>query len=318
MIIFSDAHYYNNPSKSYITGDGISSWLLRQIEVTHEIFSYARRNNVETIIHNGDLFEEKNNINIKIYNTVWQLYNSFSKNFEVILNTGNHDKLTKLDSSLRPFSKIARVITEPTNIDNIRIIPNSMIQDNLSHDNQNILFIHEDIAGLVYGSSQYKSGSKLKPAIFGDWDIVFDGDIHKPQQLGNITVIGSPMIQDWGEAHEIKRFIHFKDNKIISVPIESGPRFYEREELNDKVREEVEEDTKNYYRINISSAELSDSIFKKFNVSPFISKTRKREVRLKQTTKIPLKEYIRLKKPKLDLEKLLKIGEELIHDSSQT
>ena len=245
IIIFSDAHYHTNPSKSYITKDGQSYWLTRQIQVTEEIFDYARRNNIETVLHNGDLFEEKNNINTKIYNTVWDLYKSYyDEGFKIIFNTGNHDKLTKLDSSLKPFSQIVKVVYEPTDIGNMRIIPNSMIDNNLK-SNADILFIHEDIAGLIYGANQYKSGSKYKPAIFGDWDIVFDGDIHKPQELGNIVVIGSPMIQDWGEHDDIKRFIHFKDGKVISVPIESGPKFFVRDELNDTVREEVEKDQEN-------------------------------------------------------------------------
>ena len=228
------------------------------------------------------------------------------------------------DSSLRPFSAVATVVTEPSlhQIGNgmLKIIPYGMTGDNLSlpkelFSKNNILVTHEDIAGLKLGPLDYKSGSPLKKEIFGDWTYVLNGHIHKPQTVGNIINVGSCMQQDFSEIDEEKRFVHYKDGDIISIPLDH-PKFFSFDGLNDKLKKMIEIDDRNFYRIDIDSKLLSDSIFKKFNVFPNLVKSEKREIRLKEklTDEEELEEYIKLFNKELDKEKLLKVGKELQKD----
>jgi len=322
-IIFSDMHFYNNPSKSYMTETGEYSWLLNQLITCDGIFSKAKEMGVTTVIHNGDLFHEKTRINIALYNTVWQFFkNKAKEGFQIILNTGNHDLLTYNDSALKPFSEMCEVITEPTLMNfgdtNFRFVPYGQEADALELPKGkgmfNVLFTHTDIAGLKYGPTDYESGAPLKYQLLSDWDIVFNGHIHKPQELKNIVSIGSPMVQDWGEVDEQKRLIQFKDNNYRSIAL-GGPKFVTLDRLTDKLKAKIATNTVDFFRIDVSSEQLTDPIFHQYNVFPRVVETKKREIRLRETETVEEEvcKYVEIIETKLDKKMLLKIGLELYH-----
>jgi len=324
FIVFSDIHFYKNPSKSYITDWGYSSWLIEQLRIVDQILDFAKEYNIQYVIHNGDLFEEKNRIPQDLYNTVWMQFKNYSKDFKIILNTGNHDRILKREySSLQPFSDICTVVDKPTDyiIDDIfmRIIPYGMLDGNLGLPKEKyksyLLFTHEDIAGLKHGSMDYTSSSPYKHQIFGDWTYVFNGHIHKPQELVNIINIGSPMIQDWGEKDEQKRFIYYEDDHITPVSIEC-PQFYEIDKLNDGIKERIENDNRNFYRISISPEQLGDDIFKRFNAQPNIIKKEVRKIRFRDERSDELEQYMEIMgvPENLDRNYLLKIGRKISHN----
>jgi hypothetical protein len=220
---------------------------------------------------------------------------------------------------------LAEVISTTTDISlghetETRVIPFGRVSGNLElpkYNKTNILFLHENIAGLKVGTNDYMLASPIKKELLSDWDFVFNGHIHKPQTMGNVINIGSPMIQDWSEADDKKRFIHYKDGEVISVPIEC-PRFIHFDKLTDKVRNKIEKNNRDYFRVDVDSSFVGDPIFSKYNCFYNIIKSKKREIRLKQTDNIEneLVEYIKIKNPKLDHDKLLKIGKELANESS--
>lgn len=317
-VIFSDMHFYNNPSKSYIMDTGRFSWFETQLHLAQSIFIQAEELHASTVIHNGDLFHEKTRINVGLYNTVWDFFKKQKdKGFEIILNTGNHDMYTRGISSLRPFSEVAKVITEPTVIKhghtNLAFIPYGQVANNLKLPDgigmTNILFTHEDIAGLTYGVTDYVSGSPIKHQIFGDWDLVFNGHIHRPQGLANIMNIGSPMVQDWGEADERKRFIYLENSEWKSIPL-YGPEFVTLDRLTDKLKRKLATNPVDFFRIDISSEQLSDPIFSKYNIFPRVTRVKKRELRLKDAESIDREiiTYVDVIDSKLNKDKLKQIG----------
>jgi len=304
FIVFSDPHYHVNQNKSFINSNGISSWLQTQINITDDIFEYAETNNVRTVICNGDLFEEKNKINSGIYNIVWELFRKYSDSFNIIFNTGNHDIFKQNhDSSLLPFSDIVTIITKPTVIDNVKIIPYGMTENELESD-ADMLFLHEEIEGLV----NFDSNKLIRLEDIAKYKIVFNGHIHTPMSIHNIINIGSICPQNWGEAADKKRFIHYKDGKANSVLI-NHPKWNMLDNIPDEISEAE------FYRINISSDELINPIFKLYNVFPNITKMRDRKSRLKQTgnTKDEMLQYIGLVDLNdLDPDKLFRVGMELL------
>jgi len=328
FIFFTDIQYYKNLAKSYIMSDGMSSWLYNQLRVTDFIFDFAQRKGVRRIIYGGDLFEEKTRIPQDLYNIIWEYYERKADDgFELIFNTGNHDLLTfKRESSLRPFSKIVTVVTNPFNLElndmYIRILPYGMVSNNLALPERkyqkHILITHEDISGLSYGTGDYKSATPLKPHIFSDWDLVLNGHLHKAQTLNNIINVGNPMILDWGEV-DTKRFIYYHNLTAESVIIK-GISFEELVGLTPRMKQVILEDNTNFFRINCSSEELNDPIFKKFNVVPNVVKTKHRELRLKDTRTIEedMREYVNITEHNLDASVLLKIGEDLHEETKRT
>lgn len=324
ILIFSDIHFYNNPSKSYLLDNGRYSWFDGQLRLISTIFQLAKHEEVDMVIHNGDLFHEKTRINVALYNDVWQFFQDHTDDgFDIVFNTGNHDLLTTTDSSLRPFSDIVAVHTTPWDIklgDTIlRIIPYGQIDGNLAlpsqHFENKILFTHADISGLKYGPNDFESGARLKHQIFADWDIVFNGHIHKPQELDNIVNIGSPMITDWGEADEYKRVIIYEDGEWESRHL-TGPLFTTFDSLSDKLKKKIEKDEFNFFRIDVDSEQLKDPIFNKYNVFPRVVKTKKRELRLKDTNSVSdeIEKYVDITETKLDKKKLLEIGRGLLDE----
>lgn len=319
-VIFSDIQFCKKLHQSYITESGLPSWTMLQTEAVQSIFRYCRENEIKVIIFNGDLFEEKTRIPQDLYNFVWQLFYDVKDEFILIFNTGNHDLFTITGkSSLKPFTPFINIISEPTDVelqDSImRIIPYGQIKGNLKLPNnpQNkslCLATHEDISGLTYGAHDYQSSTRLKPIIFADWDYVFNGHIHKPQELNNIINIGSSIQQSFSEEGEQKSFIHLKN------------KTYNRIELNVvefKTLESIEIaeiDDKNFFRIKISAEESSDPIFKNYNVSPYVVKSKEREIRLKtgSTEKEDIKTYVDITETNLDKKKLIKLGKEILND----
>jgi DNA repair exonuclease SbcCD nuclease subunit len=327
FIIFSDPHYQKNIAKSKLTNSGLTSWLSTQLQITEEIFNYARENKVKTIIVNGDIFHDKTRISVDVYNLVWDLYKKLSTEFDIIFNTGNHDIYTlNKESALKPFSDIVTVITEPTNFKSekvyLRIIPFGQVENNLGLEESsdkytNILLTHEDISGLIYGDDQFESSTPLKYQIFGDWDIVFNGHIHDPQVLNNIHNIGAPMYHNWGESKRKKGFYHYNNNDLRFI-YTNCPQFIEYDSI-EEFRNNITDDSlnDNFHRIKVFPSEAGNEIFKDYNIVPQICKSEKREIKLKDnmSNEDELKEYINIVDDKgLDKNKLLETGMKLMED----
>ena len=313
FLIFSDTHYDKNPKKSYTLENGMSSWLQTQMYITADIFEYADQHNIKTIFHLGDLFERKNHLPQDLYNTIWDFYKEQS-GFDIILNVGNHDRYKVDDTSLLPFSQIISVHETPHIIERddciIKIVPHNNFDFELPEtDKTKILMLHHEIDGFQYNRFTNVE-SEIKVNEFSCWDYVFSGHIHTPQTLQNIVCVGSTNINDWGEIERTRRFIHFKDGNYKSIML-NHPLFIEMEDIPNKVGDY------DFYRVNISKEELSNDIFKKYNVSPNITKMKERSSRLKaeeKSDKEILAEYIDSIETELDMDKLMKIGMKIMEE----
>jgi len=323
ILIFSDIQFRYNDARSYYLPSGITSWLDCQLKIVRDIFEYANKNSIDTIVFNGDLFHEKYKISIPLYRVVFDTFSECLHNFNGILymNVGNHDIYHKASfSSLFPFIEFENVIVCENARDYdgdvfFRIIPYGMVEnDNIKPpetDKFKILFIHETVAGLTLGACDYVAGSEIKPYMLSDWDIVFNGHIHKPQVYKNIVCIGSPMQQDFGESGEQKGFIVFDSEKMDweRIPTEY-PRFFVIDKLDDETRERISKDRYNYYRIKVSQESAKDTIFKYHNVFPEVIGKEKKTVRLDPSGSISdeIRRYIKIKNKDLDPDRLYEIG----------
>lgn len=326
FILYSEPHYDYGLSKSYIRQDGLSSWLVAQLEVTRSILEFGLKRDIRWTVVNGDIFEKKNNINATVYNEVWGLYNEFfEKGMRFIFNTGNHDYFLKTrNSALRPFSPIVRIVSKPTNFYFphktdakilTKVIPHGMTFEQLDRPNVEtaILVLHEDIQGLLY-SNNYKGVKGINPDILQDWDLVLNGHIHRPQKVGNIVNVGSLIQQDFGEAEDEKQFYVVHDGSVDSFPT-NGPKHYNIQSLNEALRTKIEQDEYNFYKIDVPSKVVRDEIFSKHNVYPNVVKSAKREARWreKQTTDVKeeARQYMKITRTKLNRKKLMEVFDQV-------
>lgn len=317
VVIFSDIQFRNNASFSYVQDNGLSSWLNTQIDIVNGILWFAEENGY-VVIHNGDLFEDKTNINVVVFDAVWNLFRKYI-DLGIILNTGNHDFIRKIDGSiLSSFSPICTVVANRyRDFESFRVIPFNGITDKNIIPNKkiNTLFTHESIQELSLGNSNFSLPNSYPKSLFKDWNWVFNGHIHKPQQVDNIISIGSPMQQDFSEEGQEHGFILYDLNtyKIERIPT-NHPQFITLDFTEENIQI-ASEDEKNYYRLTIDPTQLEHSIFQKWNVKPYTVKSKDRKLRISSkpdiTEEEELVQYIKIKNPKLNVSKLLEKGKEI-------
>jgi len=325
FLVISDLHFYRNVKKSLPTENGLTTWCSKQIEVFESVCDYAIENNIQTVFVNGDVFEEKNNINQTLYNAVWETFKKYSEDITFYINIGNHDTLTIANnSSLIPFSSICNVITKPYDVKNdegslIRLIPYGQVTEESlkipkgTKFKKKILFTHEHIDGLKWNTHEYWKPSDLKKSLFQEWDIVFNGHIHMHQELGNIINVGSMMQQDFGEMNEDKVFIEYDNGKITIHIIETGIKHLYYANPTEKEIKSISRNNVDMIKVLIPTSLMEEPWVKKYNIFPVYEKPKTRETRIekKQSIEEDIQAWVTLNNTDLDYDRLISLGIEL-------
>ena len=191
------------------------------------IFQQAEIHECDYIVIAGDLFHEKQRIDVLSYTSVFDIFQSHP-NRQVYVLVGNHDmyfKDTWEVNSIKPFDALPNlhVIDKPGRIywDKYPIDflpytsdPTLYLHD-MQVDNPYLLFAHVAINGsvlnTVYGNLsdvviEHDGDMQIiDKSLFQKWAKVFLGHYHAPQKLDNIVeYIGSPLQLSFGEAHQEK------------------------------------------------------------------------------------------------------------------
>jgi len=334
VIIFSDTHF-----RKYMRVEATNvEWLPLQLQCLKQIFDFCMEIEPDIIVFNGDLFDAKTSIDVPLFTRVWEEFSDFEYSKKVILNTGNHDIATIDGASvLTTFEPICMDVvkigeTRSWFFDDweVKIVPfmPEINKEFLSKSSKHgILFLHQEIEGLVLGSSNYKLENPIPLEWLDEWDFVFDGHIHKPQNIGNVFAVGSIMQQNFGEAREKKRFIDLKITKehkpyIQSIEIE-GPQFFVDVKLDNKKQiDYIKNKSKSnqFFRIDINEKDISNEIFKLPNVFPKVVSKSEREVRvMKDLTDEELLEiYVKNETENKEIyNKLVEIGIKIIRENME-
>jgi len=330
FLFFTDIHFDLGLSRSKYISDNVTKWLNDQFKVVRQIFEYASVNNINYIFFGGDFFEQKNHLDVRLFNTVWLFIRGMTKrhsDVRLVLNAGNHDIASGTrELTITPFMDLCQVVEEPTDYDFdsmlVRVVPFGMVTKEVlyggfdSKYKTKVLMTHEKIEGLEL-SSGIKLESKLTPNMFDNFDFVLNGDIHKPQNLGNIINVGSSIILDWSEAGEEKRFmcVDAETKSVTSIPIKC-PKWYnvEYDSVNEEAKKHIEGDYSNYYRISAKPG-TDDKVFDLDNVSTKYVSDEKKESRLKENGSLSedIEQYVGIVGED-NIDSLIKRGKELAYD----
>jgi len=221
FLIFSDLHIY--------THKGRNNRLEDCIDALKWVFDVAKERKVSHVICVGDLFHDRQIIDILTYQTAFQVFaDNSQEDFQVHLLIGNHDcwYSDKWNiSSVVPLSSVDNisVISAPTEVTmdghNVAFLPYTK---NPARDLKNvggdILFAHVAIDGAlwnVYANTRADviiehDGEMeiVSPDIFDRWKRVFLGHYHAEQQLSDtVEYVGSPLQLTFGEAFQHKHII---------------------------------------------------------------------------------------------------------------
>jgi DNA repair exonuclease SbcCD nuclease subunit len=226
ILLFSDIHLYQH-KKSI-------DRLYDCLKVLEWVFDTAIENKIKNVLFLGDLFHDRQKIDIFTYQKVYEILEKYlhvDASFRLYLLLGNHDLWhnTKWDvSSVIPLRNIQgiEVIAQPTTLNiggtDISFLPYthdpiSDLNQIVNNSKRRILCGHIALDGAFLNNSGSISEAsiehdgemiKVTPDVFKDWDDVFLGHYHLAQRVShNVEYIGSPLELNFGEANQNKHVI---------------------------------------------------------------------------------------------------------------
>ena len=242
VLIFADIHI-NAHKKSY---ERLNDCLC----VLEWVFATAKKHKIENIIFAGDLFQDRQKIDVITYSKTFDiLLKSCTGDFNLYLLLGNNDLWyhDKWDvSSVLPFSALpsVKVIAKPSTeiIDEIPVYFLPYTHDPINHLKQLLASTSDKHLKTLVGhlachgatlNSLYNTYSdviiehdgemvQVGEEVFEGWDKVWLGHYHCPQKIGkNIEYIGSPLQLTFGEAFQDKHLIIYDLNNADATYIEN-------------------------------------------------------------------------------------------------
>jgi len=206
------------------------------VEVLNWIFEQAEEQGCDNIFFLGDLFHERDKIDVRNYLHTFECFMKHlledGKDVNVYLLVGNHDMYHRARwdvNSIRPFSAIPNlhVIQSPLSINiggtKINWLPHTEnplghLKDFQEEGVGDILLAHLAVHGaltnLFYGTKSdviVEYDNEMTPvdvSVFDPWDMTILGHYHGAQQLSDkVEYVGSPLQLSFGEAFQKKHVI---------------------------------------------------------------------------------------------------------------
>ena len=253
VLIFSDLHIH--PHKRSI--DRLQNCL----DALKWVFQTAVDQNIDTLLFAGDLFHDRQKIDVLTYQRTFEVFQKYFTNnkLKLYLLLGNHDlwHATKWDvSSVTPFSALpgVEIVDNPcvyeikgkkigflpythNPIEDSKMLHGEILIAHVAIDDAlwNVMYgIHADIT-IEHDGDMVKVG----PEIFDKWKRVFLGHYHAEQKLNEtVEYIGSPFQLSYGEA--------FQHKHIIVYDVDTDERQYVRNTFSPQHLIIPEKDLKKY------------------------------------------------------------------------
>lgn len=246
ILIFSDIHIHPHKKSTQRLEDCI--------RVLEWVFESAIKNKIKNIVFLGDLFHDRQKIDVLTYQKTFEVFEKYlcNNSLNIFLLLGNHDlwHYEKLDiSSVNPLRKLpgVKVINKPSVCEisdgvedfSFAFLPytHNPIEDLIEvekewknkapKDQKKILGGHISVDGAVW-NVKYKTISevtiehdgdmiKVGSNIFKKWDKVFLGHYHAEQKLDDVVeYVGSPLQLSFGEAFQDKHILIFDTDSFES------------------------------------------------------------------------------------------------------
>jgi DNA repair exonuclease SbcCD nuclease subunit len=242
ILLLTDTHFgVRNFNKSIFD---------EQLEYFHKIvFPYILDNNIKEVVHLGDLFDNRQNIEVLFLDYVYKKFISFFNENKINLHliSGNHDiyyKNTNEINSLEIFkSEYIKVYSEPKiyekNIENynIAIIPwlgKNEITFNRKYD---IILGHFEFKDFYLNSKIIAREGYNSDKISEYAKIVLSGHYHIKSNSKNVYYLGSPYQLDWNDFDSVKGFHIIDNHRLKFIPNNFSTKFLKiyYNETNEKI-----------------------------------------------------------------------------------
>jgi len=241
----------------------------------------------DILIHCGDVFDNRQSVNLLVLHKGIELFEKLSKIFEdgIYVIAGNHDVMRKTSndvSSLDCLKYIPKVniLKEPIIAkmadNNVLFMPwrtndeeeRKCIAD-FSEVKLDYLFCHTNIRSLKFDS--YRDVDEgLSVTELSSFKRVFAGHIHWGQQKGNVTMVGNPYQMTRSDAGNPKGayLLDFESNELTFIENNYSPKFV-RIYLN-KYMERTVADLKRECNNNRVDLYVPSHYLMKYQINPII------------------------------------------------
>lgn len=240
---------------------GIKKSNVKYLEIVKTLFTqicqYAVDNNIDILIHLGDFFDNRKHLSLTALDYATEIGSmvntTFSDSYFIL---GNHDLFYKdryFPTSHQVFNEYSNihVISEPTVIDNILMVPWQLENDryhpyaNLNDYKTRFCMGHFDINGSKMGlNTKDASGCRFKVSDFSQFEMTLSGHFHTIGNYpNNVKFIGAPYHQTFADSGNRGFYlwdngnivlIHFTDYPEY-VSLEAKDDLYDKEQIEGKV-----------------------------------------------------------------------------------
>jgi predicted phosphodiesterase len=210
-LLFTDPHLTDNPLEAY-------RW-----NIFKTLEELAIKHQVSEIDCLGDLVDRKDYHSRTLINGVIDVFShlqSFTK-ADIKIISGNHDAPTTGLYYWKFLNKLGiKYIQEPELHDGVYFLPFTSNPEKdwekLNFKGVKTLFMHQCVSGSLVENDRVLSGCTL-PLSVNNF-IIYSGDIHRPQTVGNVIYIGTPHPVKFSESWP-NRVILIKDD-CFAMPID--------------------------------------------------------------------------------------------------
>ncbi len=194
-----------------------------------EVIDTCVRENIDTIIHLGDWFDERKYINTLTLNASSEIEDMLGK-INLVIVAGNHDTYYKnqiIPTSLKVFKncKNITVLDYPCMLGDFTVIPWKMDLPELLEKGGKWLLGHFEVNDISLSAKYTTKKFEREISDFKRFEKVFSGHFHTPIIKENITYLGAPYQQDFGDSGGTRGYYIFEDGKLNFILFTNYPKF---------------------------------------------------------------------------------------------
>ena len=234
IAIITDTHYGARKGADYI-----HSYFKNFYD--NIFFPYLEKNNIDTIIHMGDVFDSRKSIDYQSLEWSKRVVFEPLKKYKVHAITGNHDayykntnKVNSPELLLKDYDNII-TYSKPTEINigglDILLLPwiNSEnfeeSKEFIDNSKSKIAMGHLEINGFK-ATRGHMMEDGMDVSIFSKFEKVYSGHFHTRSTDGKIYYLGNPYEMYWNDVNDKRGFHIFDTETLIHTPIDNPYKLF--------------------------------------------------------------------------------------------
>ena len=234
IAIITDTHYGARKGADYI-----HSYFKKFYD--NIFFPYLEKNNIDTIIHMGDMFDSRKSIDYQSLEWSKRVVFEPLKKYKVHAITGNHDayykntnKVNSPELLLKDYDNII-TYSKPTeiNIEGLDILLLPWINSEnfkeskefIDNSKSKVAMGHLEINGFK-ATRGHMMEDGMDVSIFSKFEKVYSGHFHTRSTDGKIYYLGNPYEMYWNDVNDKRGFHIFDTETLTHTPIDNPYKLF--------------------------------------------------------------------------------------------